>query len=267
MTQQFINMQNDISAVLAAGGSTTSEYERISQRWNDYLTLETDARSLLVDAILGSETPERIAELHALALSEALRTPVTQATVINTAEIAMFPVLRNEYAKTAAANYETIRNTFNATAAKFKAAAATVNPEASAESLISTDDKTRTAWVNIAVTAQQLNRMIPALAAAARLAGARVTTNADHLSLTTNPGTLHRRRVWEAWETTEGRTERWGAMTKLGATIHAPALDSIKPYREPAPMEIKQKHNGQGIVQFQHDPEDDEYNRLNKAKA
>jgi hypothetical protein len=248
------DLTNEIAAVIAAGGSVTAEYERLAQRWEDYISTERSAADQLAAAFTGTEPLERVQELTGLALAE-LATPQERATVRNTLDAALYPVLKNEYAKTAAANYETLREQFNAKAAAFTKAAAAADPDAAAESLITADAKTRTAWLDAAVLAQELASLVPVLAAAAKLAGARVLNNDDHLPLTINPGNLHRRRVWEAWAAT-GRGGRWAALTKLGATIHAPALEDIKPYRQPQPMQIKQVPAPYGIKQVPYDPED-----------
>ena len=62
------------------------------------------------------------------------------------------------------------------------------------------------------------------------------------LALIADPRDAHRRRVWEAFRVTGGRTGRWGALVKLGVTLRAwPAdeLDAFEPYREPKRLETK----------------------------
>ena len=55
-----------------------------------------------------------------------------------------------------------------------------------------------------------------------------------------------------------GRTNRWGALLAIGATLRAASLDRLGPYRLPRPMEVKQIPHGIGIRQVQVDPEDEE---------
>jgi hypothetical protein len=252
------DLTNEIAAVIAAGGSVTREYETLAQRWDDYITDDRTAADRLAEAFMKGEPLERVRELTSLALAD-LASNVDRATVRNDLDAQLYPVLKNEYAKTAAANYETLRGQFNTTAAAFTKAATTADPDTDAGTLLQADAKTRTAWLDAAVHAQELTALVPALATAAKLAGARVLTNDDHLPLTINPGNLHRRRVWEAWAAVAGRAGRWAALLKLGATIHAPALEDIKPYRQPAPMEIKQVRVAYGIQQVPFDPEDADY--------
>jgi hypothetical protein len=79
------------------------------------------------------------------------------------------------------------------------------------------------------------------------------------LALTVDPSSLHRRKVWECWETTEGRCGRWSALAALGARLRAADLDGFEAYRRPKPMEVKQIRVGPGIWQvLQVDPEDAE---------
>ncbi|MGP5598788.1 hypothetical protein ACTXOJ_07245, partial [Glutamicibacter arilaitensis] len=65
--------------------------------------------------------------------------------------------------------------------------------------------------------------------------------------------------VWEAWNNTSGRALQWRELWKLGATIEAPALNDIKPYREPKPMETRAERADYGVRQFEYDPEDEAY--------
>ena len=97
------------------------------------------------------------------------------------------------------------------------------------------------------------------LQAAAALAGTPDTEKGEvMIALTIDAAGLHRRRVWEAWRHVAGRTGRWGALLRIGATIRAHDLDGFTPYRPPRPMEVKQVPHGIGIRQVPQDPEDDE---------
>lgn len=266
-------LTNKVRTVTNAGGSTTTEYDRVLNRWNEYTANEYSAQEQLTAALLGDEPMERIGELRALALAE-LCTPVDKATVTNEMAGAVFPVLHNEYAKVAAANYETVRQQFNKLAADFTKSASTVHPETDPAKLLSADAKTRSAWADAGITALELTNTIAALSTAAQLAGIPAANNDAHLSLTIDAAGLHRRRVWEAWET-KGRTNQWAAILDAGATIHAPALEDHKPYRRPAPIELQTVRSGMGYRQVEVDPEDSNHtqalntqdvaNRLNRA--
>src|SRR5262249_22528557 len=59
------------------------------------------------------------------------------------------------------------------------------------------------------------------------------------IALSVNVTDQHRRRVWEAWESTGG-CGRWSALHAAGLAIRAlPAdqLDAFEPYRSPKPLQ------------------------------
>lgn len=248
-----------IATVANAGGTTTKEYDRILKRWNDYTSQPSTAQQQLAAAILGKETPERIAELNALALAE-LSNQVDRASVINTVANEVYPALRNEYTKTAAANYQTLAAKFNTTARALTEAMGTVDIETAPEHLMSGTDEQRNAWAHAPALAASLTAQVPNLTEAARLAGLTIQGADGTLPLTVNPGDLHRRRVWEAWENTTGRAGKWGALISLGATIEAADLEDYKHYRRPAPMETRYEQVGRGMHRpVEVDPEDEQH--------
>jgi hypothetical protein len=102
----------------------------------------------------------------------------------------------------------------------------------------------RTQWFRAAECAEQLTALVPVLASAAELVGCtgvlRNTADADSLTipLCTDPAKHHVRRVWEAWQTTGGRTARWGALAALGVEIRAHRSPAkITAFAEPRPYE------------------------------
>jgi hypothetical protein len=256
--ENLTTLTSSVNTVIAAGGSTTSEFERILNRWSEYTESDYSAQAQLAKALLGDTPLERVAELRGLALAENASNQ-ERAVVHNGLAAALYPVLIAEYAKTAQANYATLAAKFNSTAATFTKAATVIDPETPAEQLVHATEAKRRAWTDAGVASLELSAQIPALIEAARLAGTVMRTIDDALSLTTKPGTLHRRRVWEAWNTTTGRTGRWGAMLTLGATIEATPLDEYTRYREPAPMATKYEYNGFGHRPISVDPEDNEH--------
>lgn len=250
-------LTSKVTTVTAAGGTTTDDYNRILDRWQDFGSQEHSAQQQLNAAILGNETPERIAELNALALAE-LAGPMHQADVRNEVAAAVYPALLKESNSTADHNYETLRRKFNSTASDFMKAFKVAHPETDPANLLSADAKTRTAWATASVLAQDLTAQLHALTQAAQLAGIRIKSNDAQLALTITTEGLHRRRVWEAWET-QGRTNQWAAVLDAGAHIQAPALEDYKPYRRPAPMETQMVREGIGYRPVDIDPEDADY--------
>lgn len=242
----------DVKTVTDAGGSTTSEYQQIHDHWNALLNQEHTAAQRLANAIINGEDIEL---LYSLALAEQTSAQTVGDVRIKVAE-QVYPALHNEAKKTARANYNTLRDKFNDTAAQLIEAINTVDPDARAEDLMTAPAKARQAWADAPIHAAELNAQLPALKTAAKLAGAAVPTNDAYLPLSTDPADVHRRRVWEAWETTEGRAGRWAALLKLGVKLGAPDLDRYKPYRRPAELETRYKQGYRGSMPYIVDPED-----------
>lgn len=254
-------LRANINTVTAAGGSVTAEHERIDTRWQDFMNRDKTAAARLADAIIGTEPAEQVNLLAGLALAE--QTGTVQVAAVNEAVAAqVFPALRLEYNKVAAANYDALREAFNTTAKEFTAACNTVDPDAEPAELMDATDAHRKAWTTAAYLAPKLTAQIPALITAAKLAGAIITGNDDQLPLTANPGDQHRRRIWEAWDTTEGRAGKWAALIKAGATIEARPLEQFKSYRRPADMETRYEQGAWGYGPVAVDPGDKDYKPL-----
>ncbi|MEE2529149.1 hypothetical protein V1639_08915 [Pseudarthrobacter sp. J75] len=247
-----------VRTVTDNGGTTTSDFQAILDRWTTFRELHSQAAINLAKAVT-TGTTEDLATLRALAIAEATATTVTEATVSNVVAGQVFEALRTEYAPVAAANYERIRKAFNETAGRFIKAVEIVHPDAAPEQLMSATAPIRSAWADAPMLALELDAQAVVLAEAANLAGYRTGQKQHSIGLTVNTDGLHRRRVYEAWDTSTGRTRRWGALLDLGATIEAPALDEYEAYREPADILIKQERHGIGWVNVEIDPEDTEY--------
>jgi hypothetical protein len=250
-----------VESIVTAGGTITEKFRTIAARWDDYSSNDHTMQDELNAAILDpGTTSERLAHLRILAEAEAASSPVTAATVRNTAAAEVVAALRVEYRTVAAANYDTIREAFNAKAGELVKALETTDSEASAENIVKATAKERAAWSDGPALAIELSALLGTLHTAATLAGLRAYTgklDSILIGLTVNAEGLHRRRVWEAWDNTTSRAGRWRELWNLGATIEAPELDDAKPYREPAPMETRAQHIGTGVRQYVHDPEDD----------
>lgn len=256
-----------VETVVSAGGTTTTEYERVLTRWRDFANRDRTALDRLSDALTGDAHPDDLATLNALALAEQASTP-DRAYVSNHAAGAVFTALRGEVKKVSEANYNTIREAFNVAAESFTKLCRTVDPDADPATLMTGTDAQRKAWATAAIQAPQLDQMIPALESAARLAGITIPGNEGLLALTVNPGKNHRRRIWEAWDNTEdSRAGRWGALIKAGAAIEAPKLDDYKPYKRPADPEWKYVRGAIGTKQYLEDPADAEHAAHQKQAA
>ena len=111
-------------------------------------------------------------------------------------------------------------------AGEFRAACHAVDPECDADTILRLNDQARQAWFSCAEITEKLDALLPVLCAAAELAGAPTgvaklveESNGLRLALCADPRKAHRRRVWEAWNTTGGRCGRWSALRRLDVTI------------------------------------------------
>lgn len=211
-----------------------------------------------VAAVVDSDPDADLAALRAGALAEATAAPTDVAAVNNAVRAAVARRLRDLYTPVAETSYAQVAALFDAAAAKLAAAIAIVDPDADPAVVVGADNKTRQAWADCSIAAAELDRLLPALQAAAELCGVTTSSREALLALTVDPGALHRRRVWEAWDTTRGRAGRWAALLALGATVRAcPAITALEPYRRPKPMEEHWERTGRGTHK-RHivDPED-----------
>lgn len=257
---------NDVETITAAGGSTTTEYNRLVERWREF-TQESTARTDLIDAITGKASMKEVRALHTEALVRSVGAQAL-ADVRNRTADAVFTPIYNEYKKVAAANYETFRAQFNKLAQDFTKLCKTVDPDADPVTLVEATDAQRKAWAAIAIEYTGLDAMLPILTLAAKHAGITITNNDSLFALTVNAGKAHRRRIWEAWDNEpNSRGGRWAALIKAGATIEAPALEEHKPYPRPGHPQFKHVRGALGTRQVSVDPADEEYERNNRSQA
>lgn len=110
------------------------------------------------------------------------------------------------------------------------------DPETDGATLVHKPEAVRRRWFDSQMLAGQLNKILPIVVAGAELGGISVYDDTVLLPLTVDPGTAHRRRLWEAWSAGGPRTGRWGALCGLGAKIRAAELEGFLPYRLPKPL-------------------------------
>jgi hypothetical protein len=85
------------------------------------------------------------------------------------------------YAKVAAVNYGKVAAQFDTVAARFTAAAGCCDPELDGAAIVGAADETRRAWLDAAVVAVELDRLVAVLSAAAQLAGVPATASREPL--------------------------------------------------------------------------------------
>jgi hypothetical protein len=253
---------NRVECLAIAGISPPPEWDSLRERLTDYQRLPLKAADRLVAAVVAPTKGADVTELHALALAETA-SPPQQAEVDNQVTAAVEHRLLEIYSKVAQANYKKAAASFDAIAKNLARAVSTVDPETPAAVMarVDTPDEHRRAWSDAETAAHQLTALVELLIAAAELAGTTIDLVEGVPALCVDFGSLHRRRAWEAWETgNDTRTQRWGAVTKLGATIRACPLDEFQPYRRPALKELRQEQvpgAPRGTIrQYEYDPED-----------
>ncbi len=258
---------NRVEILAAAGITPPKDWIALRDRFDTYRQQPKPALDRLVAAIVTGAKDEDTVALKAHALAESCA-PQQEATVDNRVGAAVEFRLIETYAAAAAGNYAKAANQFDALAKQFTDAAAVVDPETDAAVMARVDvpDAQRRAWGDAERFSYELDVALTTLVCAAELAGLRVGRERDEhlLALAVDAGSLHRRKVWAGWETTTGRTRRWGALVKLGATIRAyRPLENLEKYRRPRPLEHRQEQQPGAprgyVVNVTVDPEDADY--------
>jgi hypothetical protein len=252
-----------VRAVTDAGIPPPQQWTETLARFDAFTALQFPIRQRLADAITNGGTDD-VALLKAAAAGEEIGAAGNQTTAY--VENQVLRRLREIYADVAADNYTAIAAQFDKAATKFTELAATCDVEGDAASMLAAPDKVRKAFLDAESFANQINRLLPALAASATLArGVDVFLGNQliMLPLCVNVDGHKRRDIWTAWDHTTGRTARWGALVRIGVPIQARALDQpLAEYRRPLPLERRQRQvpgQPRGIIeQYMYDPEDEQ---------
>ena len=150
--------------------------------------MEVVQNSLLID---GADEPT-LAALRAQALAEVTALPPAEAQVTSSVRATVVARLRDIYSPHAQDNYHLLADGFTKTAAKLAAAMRIIDPDTQADEVINADTKIRTAWTEAQQHAAQLTATLPALRAAASLAGITANTDEVLIPLTADVTGLHR---------------------------------------------------------------------------
>jgi hypothetical protein len=247
-----------VDALADAGISPPEEWTTLRDNFNQFASdeLTEDVIGQLTDAIAAGKLKE-VPKLHSLALGRMAASSQDAASVTNDVKAHITRRLFDVYAPCAETNYAKAAQTFDHWCAVFTAACNAVDPESPAESIVALDDDQRHAWTVAQEAKFQLSGSLEVLKAAAKLCGHDAAGSREYgPPLACDTSGHHRRRLWEAWDSTEGRTGRWGALHAMGVTIRAANLDAIEPYRLPQPMEERWKKVGVGHQRVMVDPED-----------
>ena len=252
-----------VETVEAAGIAPPQEWQALRTRLRSFgeLADQTPQRDQLVAAVVGG-ADANVPLLRALALAEVANHAQT-TTIVGAVRNAVLARMRELYDAVAADNYASVGEKFDTACKRFVTVASTVDVEADPVSMIEQPDKVRRSWLDAEAFGNAITKLLPAMAASARLAGIPDTdSDSTVLPLVADLSGVHKRRAWEAWVTTTGRCNRWGALLKAGAVLRACPLDEHQSYTEPRPMETREEHirdeTGRVVAtrRVPHDPED-----------
>lgn len=245
-----------VERLAAVGVHPPQPWQELRARWADTDIVTESAVDRYADAIV-TGAAEDLATLHTLALAEAAATPQSRAAITGAVQQRVLRKLRTIYAANADSNYRKVAALFDKAAATFGKCAAVVDPETDAADLVQADDRTRKAWVDALLAARELDALLPVLASAAALAGARTGSAEAKLALSVDTRGLHRRAVWTAFDSS-GRCGRWSAIAAITQIRALPDLAELEPYRRAVPMQEKHLKVGRGMYRkVVVDPEDE----------
>lgn len=203
---------------------------------------QTPILDLLADAVARGDTDQPL--LFAAALTEQHATAQTAAAVVEGVRHRLHRRIRDRAAATGTDAYAAVAAQFTAAADRLLAVHKLVDLEAPAERVVDMADKPRKGWRDAPGIAAELDRLAPALHAAAVLAGVCADTPDAEIAVCVESTGLDPHLLADAWNTpereakaarsaqatspftglpaaTQSRCGRWSALIKAGATIRA----------------------------------------------
>jgi hypothetical protein len=277
MTNAYIAHTTSVGTLATHGIKPPTQWTQLHARYEDYLRLDHPVTDKLADEIV-QPTGLDIGLLRAAAFNEWH--PTDSDRVHATVLAKVHAELEKLYAPIAARAYTTMRGKVTDALKAFTSAAKLVDvnldPNIVAR-LGSSAERGQRAWLDAPNLAKAVDALLDPLACAAYLAGADLgfVTLDEHRDcyllplVVGNLDRLHRRKVWEAWDST-GRAGRWAALHSLGADLNVHTHpERIAHYRRPAPMAIEFTYNAStgGLNQpVAFDPEDPPPSTLDRIK-
>jgi len=255
-----------VDAMLAQGGVVGDAFEKVRAGWSAacFDPAEQDLQALALEAIKTGDTEAVDRAMTRCAVAE-LGNSHTRSRLAR----AVLPALRAAYAESAAANYASFAKRYDEAAGRLTKCAAVVDITLDADRVVAFDAKQRGAWMDAAVITKEVDRLLAVLVDAATLAGIRDADShvGTRIAMACDPGTAHRRRVFEAWAS-KGRCGKWAALLALGVTLRAATLDGFAPYADPAPITMRQVSVAMGagvhgVRQVPVDPDDAAFEAAN----
>lgn len=263
--ENLAQLHTDADAVTAGGGRMTDRFATIRARWDTLVSyVYEDHPAPLADLATAEDEPTPEAWREAVVATFARGgkpDPATAADALNSAAAALLPAQRAEFATVAGDNYTAAAQAYDKAAAALVAALGVVNPDTPAEDLMGAPEKTRRAWADVPSLVAAVERAAEHLricASAAEVPTDDAHTFALYVAVPTDAPADRRRELWAAWDVPTGRAGRWGAVVAQGATLAAPAaVEDVKPYRRPRPVETRYRRVEMGMRAVEYDPETD----------
>lgn len=260
---------DDVHLLIEAGIPAPKPWVELAARWNaqsEPLPDDTAVAAYAQAILTGAGDP---AALRPIALGElaATQTPTVPAQLRNAVEHLVGAKLAELYQPAAEKNYQQAKKLWDTAAALFTDTDRVCGgADRPGDEIVGDTDIVRRAWTDAAlVHAPTLERLAPAVLAAATLCGAQPTAPPSIIPILVNTAGCHRRLLHQAWAA-QNRTGRWSAVLAAGGTLEAhPNPASLPEYAAPAePRETWQRVPG-GHRRVMVDDAEVEYAELTKA--
>lgn len=252
-----------MNMLVVAGISPPPAWTALRDRYAAYIDLGNPSADRLTNAIISGVGD--VVTLRNMALVEEIARGGDDAAVGERVRAGVLTELLSLYEPVAQRNYRAAGASYDDAGKRFADLAKQINVEGGTDAIIHAPRGGRDAWFSAPEVAGEVDSALQVLLAAAALAGAGdavtfatastdVATTEYQIALAADPGNAHRRRVWEAWFTTGGRTGRWAALAALGVKIRA-ASDPTRftPYKRPEELVPITKHGGVAGFWDRHD--------------
>lgn len=262
-TIQAISAHTDRTARLAdAGIKIPAAYVKARESWKSWASLDLTAGgyAALRDGYQSGASPDQLLALGTQALIAEMASPVQLATVRNSLASPTLAALVDAWAPVKIKTYDTTAQRLQDALDALTNAVAVVDPNTSTRDVLALDKDKQQTYLSQETLAEEVESALATHADAAALAGVRADTDSHLLGLLGLDTNTNVRDVWSAWnEPTKKRGGRFVALILAGVTFNLPALEDVKPYTEPKPMETIHLQGNTGFYSISIDPHADDY--------
>ncbi|MGY1994710.1 hypothetical protein [Mycolicibacterium fortuitum] len=263
LTEKRNDWTTALKTLAAVGVEPPEEFAALQARLTAFSTLRTPQTDKLIDALVTGEGS--VDELRADALAEAAGEVAINVKIND----AVWPRLQGILIESGPDFYSAIQKRFNTAWTAFAKLADQANVDITdSEEVAHLDSKALIAWRDAKQYADELTRLVEALAIAAQIADRkahpgwndespsalnRYGTDMLELGLIVDIEGVHIRRLWEAYSA-NGRCGCWSGLHRLGVTVRAKQLSDYAPVRRPRELVRRANPKGEGFSLI--DPED-----------